>query len=353
MTDNDAAFNFNAKKGFLTFAHANFHPRDFITWLDSKRKLLRAVGNIELHDAREEHITAEAPTGELPHVHVVFEFERKLHTSDPRYFDYDGFHPKIETVRIWQAAVNYLREKDEDGNEYNIEIEYFNCDPDTADLAFSGTSPASGRNIDYVDIVRNCGSFDEWVNFSLNHHMSWGSALAMWDFFRGSVRDLLTISTAPGIAFPENTITDEAAAARDKLAELAWPEEYAEHRSIVLVGPSSAGKTVWALNSAPLPALFVRHIDDLRYFDQTLHRSIIFDDVQAAHLPLQTQRMLLDVAQPQAIHMRHKVAHIPAGITKLFTAADAVPFLDNVQLKRRMHLIWLHEDEPWYDHGRH
>ena len=170
MTDNDAAFNFNAKKGFLTFAHATFHPTDFFAHLDAKRKLLRGVGNIELHDARADLASEDNGfTGELPHVHIVFEFERKLHTTDPRYFDFDGFHPKIETVRIWQAAVNYLREKDEDGNEYNIEIVYFNCNPDTADIAFSGQSPNTGRNVDYVDIVRNCGSFDEWVNFSLNH----------------------------------------------------------------------------------------------------------------------------------------------------------------------------------------
>lgn len=352
MTDNDAAFNFNAKKAFLTFPHATFHPREFIAFLDDKRKLLRAIGNIELHDARDENISDEAPTGELPHVHVVLEFERKLHTSDPRYFDFDGFHPSIEKVRNWQAAVNYLREKDEDGNTYHIDIEYFRCDPDTADIALQGQS-ATGQTVDYVGIVRNCGSFDEWINFALNHRMAWGSACAMWDYFRGSVRDLLTITTAPGITFPENALSDEAVAARAKLADLEWPEEYAEHRSIVIVGPSSAGKTVWALNNTPLPALFVRHIDDLRYFDQTLHRSIIFDDVQAAHLPLQTQRMLLDVAQPQAIHMRHKVAHIPAGTTKIFTAADSVPFLDNLQCKRRMHLIWLMEDQYiWYDNGR-
>lgn len=91
-----------------------------------------------------------------------------------------------------------------------------------------------------------------------------------------------------------------------------------EHRSLLLVGPSGIGKTTWALRNAPKPALWVRHLDKLRYCGPHI-RSIIFDDLDYRHRPRIDQINLLDTRMPAVVHIRNVCGDIPMGVHRIFT----------------------------------
>lgn len=100
-----------------------------------------------------------------------------------------------------------------------------------------------------------------------------------------------------------------------------------KRQSFVLVGPPGMGKTFFALAHFERP-LFVNHLDDLAKFSETTHDGIVFDEISVSHWPAGSVKSLLDRELPRAIHIRYKVAHIPAGTKKIFccnSLNDLVP----------------------------
>lgn len=85
----------------------------------------------------------------------------------------------------------------------------------------------------------------------------------------------------------------------------------------VLHGTPGIGKTQFALAHFKNP-LVVSHMDDLLFFTSE-HDGIIFDDMDFKHLPRSTRINLVDNELDRSIHVRYKVARIPAFTKKIFT----------------------------------
>lgn len=108
--------------------------------------------------------------------------------------------------------------------------------------------------------------------------------------------------------------------------------------SIVVIGDTGVGKTTWATARAPKPALLVSHMDQLKNFRPSYHKSIIFDDMSFQHLPTTGQIHLVDYHQPRAIHIRYGTVTLPKETVKIFTCNE-LPFTDHPAIRRRIHII--------------
>jgi len=132
-----------------------------------------------------------------------------------------------------------------------------------------------------------------------------------------------------------NTITEDQTHEGfmcDALREFTFQDW--DTKSLVLYGESGCGKTTWAKKNMPKPALFVSHMDTLKEFDPTFHKSIIFDDMSFSHYPRDSQIHMVDQYDPRAIHCRYAVANIPAKTPKVFTANERI-FLQDAAIARR------------------
>lgn len=105
----------------------------------------------------------------------------------------------------------------------------------------------------------------------------------------------------------------------------------------MIVGPPGVGKTTWAKRFSEKPALWVTHMDDLKLLTDE-HKTIIFDDLDFQHMPRTAQIHIVDQENARTIHIRYKVIHIPANITKIFTA-NTFPFVYDEAINRRINLI--------------
>lgn len=311
----------NSKKFFVTWSQCPESLDDIYNHVVSKRPVARAIGCVELHDANPALIDEVHPTGELPHVHFVFEFVQKLNTTNERYFDFNGYHPKIETVRKWEAAVNYFREGD---GQYAIDLKYYNCTEETA-----------ADEAESTDLFAIASGLDRqgWTNYCHHNNVSFMREQFVWKTLHTDT-DILTVEEPPTLR-PEARQQCDASERLDNLV-FELPDR---PQSVVLLGPSGIGKTVWAKTIAPKPAYEVGHMDDLRDFKAGYHKSIIFDEIRFSHLPLTTQIAVVDVDDARSIHTRYKPARIPAGVQKFFTCTETWPFEKNFQIERRC--IWI------------
>lgn len=62
------------------------------------------------------------------------------------------------------------------------------------------------------------------------------------------------------------------------------------------------------------------------------------------HWPRTSQIHLLDFDNPRAIHLRHVVATIPAGIPKIFTSNNDIVDLSDPAIRRRIYKITVREN---------
>lgn len=119
--------------------------------------------------------------------------------------------------------------------------------------------------------------------------------------------------------------------------------ELLPNKSLVVIGPAGTGKTSWAKQISPKPTLFIRHLDSLTNLLPS-HQSIIFDDLDFKHLPVSTQKFLVDVNDLAEIHIRYRVAKIPAGLMRIFTANE-YPFSEGGEhgraIERRIQKIFI------------
>lgn len=100
-----------------------------------------------------------------------------------------------------------------------------------------------------------------WMEYCLEKHISFQYARWMWDHIH---MDIVTIRSNDGI---EGQICEP-------LATYRW--NYLQHPVLSVIGKAGCGKTTWAKLSAPKPALFVSHIDQLRLFKPGFHKVIYY-----------------------------------------------------------------------------
>ena len=238
------------------------------------------------------------------HFHAVICFQRKMDTVNPRIFDFNGWHPKIESPRSILASIAYVKK---DG-----------------DFLEAGTEPTNGT----TNLHAKCKEMDraEWEEYCISERISFAYCESIYN--RTHPRTRGTINE--GEEFNDGELS---------LALQGFQWGFPACQSLVLVGPSGCGKTLWAKRNAPRPSLFISHIDRLTEFDERVHKSIIFDDMTFNHYPLQAQIHMVDQFDDRDIHVRYKTAFIPKHTPKVFTCNEP-PFSRHEAIRRR---------SRWYD----
>lgn len=302
---------------FLTYTHCGSHQDELYTHLNSKRPIRRAV------IVRESHADGE------PHLHAAIEFESRVQTTNARYFDFGQHHPNVQRVRSWGASVNYCRK---DGGD---ETRYYGCTAEDA----TGPSTAEGTHFDAAAACAESATRVDWLTTALKHDIPYGYADAFWRAIKG--RKTPTIFERP--------VGDELGIINN--FELSIRRFGETDRTVCILGPSGCGKTTWAKREAPLPFLFVTHIDNLGDYDPEVHKSIVFDEIDFSggddgkgRWPLKSQIKLVTWDDPMSHHLRYKVAHIPRHVPKIFTCCDNYCFTKDPQIKRRVKFINLYDD---------
>lgn len=289
-------FRFRAKYIFLTYPRSDFSFDELYDFIGTIGKLSRAIVSRECH--------SDGGT----HIHFAGGFQDPIETRNEKKFDFQDRHPNIQKARSWPAVVTYIK-KDGDYKTYGFED-----DPDGTDWSFGDFTE------DPYTVAERCKTRRDWITWCIQNKIPPAYAFAIWSDFRSVTTPVLHEGDEG-----TGTIVDPL------LGLFAYPGS--SLRSLCLVGHPGIGKSTWAKKNVPKPALWVRHLDDLKDLDSTC-KSIIFDDMDFRHLPRTTQIQLVDRENPCSIHCRHRVARIPAGVHRVFTG-NSLMFIDDTAIKRR------------------
>lgn len=284
-------FRFAAKRVFLTYSKvSDIMTKECVYYTIDERYPVMTY-----FVAEERHASGDR------HIHAVFEFRHKIDSKDVTCFDVnDGwtqFHPNIQTIKKgnahWERVLEYC-DKEDPCPFTNTEIK-----PTWGEIVETANSEQ-----DFMRLVRRHYPRD----FALNHSRLEAMAKKVYPTYDPNTIESYSLHFS--ITMPP---------------ELLLFTPLPGH-STVVVGRPGCGKTTWAKLNAPKPSLFVRHLDSLAKLT-TRHMSIIFDDLDFRHLPPATQKFLVDTQDISEIHIRYRVATIPAGLTRIFTCNE-YPFLD-------------------------
>lgn len=277
---------YNGKRFFLTYPQCDFSPGLLHVFLEAQAPIRRYVIARELHEDGS------------PHLHACVEFQ-SLQRHDCRWLDFNGHHPNKQDPRNWNACITYVK-KDGEFIEGPERLENVERKP-----------------------IEECESFElkvDWMQYCVQKKYSYQYAEYFWNALHGN----------------KDTIDMEDVVEGVMCAELRqFQIDLDRHKCLIIKGRSGCGKTVWAKTNAPRPALFCSHIDQLKAFDPSRHKSIIFDDVDFKHYPRVSQIHLCDFDNARAIHCRHSVAFIPAGIFKIFTCNELPVDIADAAIRRR------------------
>lgn len=152
----------------------------------------------------------------------------------------------------------------------------------------------------------------------------WKSGMAVLESHKGSSRDL-AIHGERIISYLRSL------GRKQKSAPTVWGldsfgilPEWDMESFLLIWGDSGVGKTSLAhaliQEWTGYPAHMVTHLDYLRKFDEIEHGGIVFDEMNIAHLPRESQIHLVDWEFERQIHVRYKVATIPAKTPKIGTS---------------------------------
>lgn len=288
-------FRFDSFYVFLTYPHSQFDHGELHGHLNGLCPVLWC------------RIATERHSDGDPHVHCIAKFVRRFCTRDERAFDYQGRHPNIQPVRVVARAVAYVG-KDGEFTDF-------------------GSVPAGSEKKRPEEALALAGDADEsaYLRACLEARVPFQYAKRFRELAFSDSTNVIGVDYAPNLDWE-----------CPQLRELELPSNTCP----ILVGPSGVGKSAWAKRVAPKPALWVSHVDVLRLFKPSYHKSIIFDDMSFAHFPLQAQIHLVDWTDARQIHCRYGYATIPAGTVKIFTCNED-PFMVHAAITRRTHYIRL------------
>lgn len=279
---------FNGKRFFLTYPQCEASKDDLFAFLLARADVQYLCVARELHEDGN------------PHLHACVEYAT-IQRHDKRWLDFQGKHPNKQDPRNWNACKNYVK-KDGDFVETHFEIDAFK-----------------------PKLLEKVNEFEkeiDWFAWCCENKITFQFADYFWRRTKNNLSTILE-SEHPGKMC-------------SSLQEFKFNPDL--HSTLVIRGPSGCGKTTWAKINMPKPCLFVSHIDQLKEFKPQFHVSIIFDDVDFTHYPRTAQIHIVDFDNTRAIHCRHHIAVIPAGIYKCFTCNEW-PLSDDQAVARRIRKI--------------
>jgi len=275
---------------FLTYPRCELDHNDIINGLQQVKPVVWA------RVARERH------QDQGLHIHAIVRFDGRVRTrGNARIFDIGGHHPNIQVPR----AIKHV-------------LEYCAKDGDFRDYGTPPTGKSKSGLYDTLVQAAKSGDRDAFDRIALESDVGHSWASHLWN--------------RHGIA--SATIREPGGGTECmQLQGLQFSGQ-----STVVVGPSGCGKSTWAKRVAPKPALWVRHLDDLKQLTLE-HKCIIFDDMDFSMLPRSTQIYIVDQNDQATIHCRHTNARIPANMPKIFTA-NKYPFTqDDEAIQRRLRVF--------------
>jgi hypothetical protein len=328
-------FNFNAKRVLLTYSTCNEDPDDILAKLDARHTIARAVGAIELH------------ADGTPHVHLAIEYERKLHTTNSRFWDYqyndecDISHPNVSSADRtlnWKKCINYCRGK---GKTWIRLIQYKCTFQEALDQA--DADQVSRSKPDLFEAVSG-KTRSQWIQWCYENH----AAQFMEPVWKHVHRapDVHTLS--------QRTVLGERKPRNDPRFDFMVMPDLSE-KPLVLCGPSGIGKTTWAVDQLLDrygPILFVNEIDQVKKLDFSIHKCVLFDEIRwTGHIttgkgqwPLESQIAVCDLERDRSIHCRHSNGALPAYFPRVFTSTNYLPFSYDEQIERRITIINMYND---------
>lgn len=110
MEQKSKNFRLQGKSFFLTYPQCPEEKKDLLEFLKGLGTVKKVIVARELHESGE------------PHLHAYVNFEEKKNLSNPKYFDYKGYHGNYQTCRNILAVTKYIK-KDEDYLEEGIDLE--------------------------------------------------------------------------------------------------------------------------------------------------------------------------------------------------------------------------------------
>ena len=276
-----------ASKSFsLTYPQSNtLNKEELLEHLKKEKNLKYVCVSEEQHQDGNKHF----------HVHLLYDKRKDI--KNEKYFDYKERHPNIQATK--------------DNDEWN---KYIKKDNDFIEFGQFESSNLYER--------ARTKSHEEYYEECRKEQIPFQYAKEAWDYSKKV----------------DTTINEEDEIPGTFDGRLGWIDFSNPHKCTVIIGPTGMGKTVFAKTKAAKPALFVSHMDDLKSFDATRHKSIIFDDMCFKHIPTQGQIHLVDTFEPRSIHIRYGTVKIPAGIQKWFTCNEQ-PFSDHEAIRRRINQI--------------
>lgn len=290
------SFRVQATHFSLTYPQSDFNINECLQFLQALRFGTRSV--VEVIVCSEQHAS-----GDL-HRHAYVRFNGRVDLRDANRFDFNGRHANVQRTTNVAAWKNYIRE---DG-----EFVEWAADATTDNL---------------YEWARTLTAEEYWERCR-RANIPYGYARNAWD---------TTQSELNTITMEEDPNPDLNIPPIQRLAEYTFSTDLTN----IIVGPTGCGKTVNALRRMTMPILFVTHVDQLRHFSAFRHRSILFDDMNFSHLPLQAQIHLCDRALPRSIHRRYGTTLIPPGIQVTITCNER-PVIWDPAINRRINFIDLY-----------
>lgn len=293
-------FQLNSQTLGLTYPQLNGCYLQLFDWL---REEFTNYGIKHIVVAQEHHKDGN------PHAHVAIKLARSFRTRDARFGDWNGNHPNVVKPRNYKHWVDYCKK---DGT-----FKEEGCSESRGRPTTTSEETVMGKAA-----VLSKLDFLIWAGVNRVTY-----AEKIWDL--AHTTDLITINDScaiKGIMAPQ-------------LQAFKFDMDWLGPKALILVGDSGCGKTTWSKLNAPKPCLFVTHIDDLKLFKATTHKSILFDDVSFKHYPIQSQIHLVDFFDTRSIHIRYGIVTIPSGTTKIFTCNEDPVNLSDPAIARRCKVV--------------